>query len=240
MKLTVLRNDPQVPAGHLGRVARARGCDVEIVALDEGAALPSIDDVDALAVLGGEMGAYDGHRFPYLEAEKRLLTDAVAAGVPVLGVCLGCQLLADALGGEAYLADRPEVRFGSLESTERDPVVDLLTPGPVLTFHRDTWEVPEGGRLIARSDRYPQVFRLGTALGVQPHPEVDSHIVTSWLEHDDGARLVRSAGEDPDEVLGAFASREAEVATIADRFFGAWLDEAEATLGGASHSGPPS
>ena len=231
MKLTILRNDPQVPAGHLERVARARGVDVEIVKLDEGAAFPSMYEVEAVAVLGGEMGAYDGHRFPYLETEKRFLSDAVATGIPVLGVCLGCQLLAYALGGRAYLGERPEVRFGSLESTERDPVVDHLTPGPVLTFHRDTWDVPDGGRLVARSDRYPQAFRFGTALGVQPHPEVDAQIVTSWLEHEDGVRLAVSAGADPVEVLGAFASKEAEVAAVADRFFGAWLDEAEDMLG---------
>ena len=230
MRLTILRNDPQVPAGHLERVAKERGIDVEIVALDEGAGLPTVEGVDAVAVMGGEMGAYDDHRFPYLADEKRFLVAAVDAGVPLLGVCLGCQLLADALGGRAFLADRPEVRFGSLVAIADDPVVDHLTAGPVLSIHRDTWEVPDGGRLLARSDRFPQAFRFGTALGVQPHPEVDTEIVRSWLEHDDGVALAVSAGADPSEVLGTFASRGAEVAVVADRFFGAWLDEADVVV----------
>ena len=229
MKVTVLRNDAQVPPGRLDRVARDRGIGLELVALDAGDELPAVDTVESVVVLGGEMGAYDEDRYPHIAAEKRFLAEAVDAGIPVLGLCLGCQLLADALGGRAYLADRPELYFGPLERIASDGVVDHLTPGPTLSIHWDTWDLPPGGELLAQSARYPQAFRLGSAIGIQPHPEVDLVIVASWLESDGGAALATEAGVDPGEVLGALASGERHVAALADRFFGAWIDEAERT-----------
>ncbi len=230
MRLTILRNDVQVPAGHLERVARSKGVDVSIVKLDEGDGLPDPEDVDVVAVLGGEMGAYDTDAHPYLVDEKQFLIDAVHRGVPVLGLCLGCQLLAESLGGAAYLGERPEVAFGGLDQVADDAVVGVLTPGPTLAIHRDTWDLPPGGTLVARSPAYNQAFRYGTALGVQPHPEVDETIVEAWLSHDGARTLVRNAGEDPDRVLEAFRSASAEVSDLADAFFGAWLDEARAAL----------
>ena len=231
MKLTILRNDAQVPAGHIERVARDRALDVDLVRLDAGDDVPSVDSVDAVVVLGGEMGAYDVDRFPYLAAEKQFLVDAVDAGVPVLGVCLGCQLLADALGGRAYPGERPEVHFGPLDPVSPDPVVDALIDGPTLSMHQDTWDPPDGATVLARTDRYPQAFRYGSSLGIQPHPEVDSAIVKSWLTHGAGVAVAVRAGADPEAVMDDFTARDDEVAAVADRFFGAWIDEAELRTG---------
>jgi GMP synthase (glutamine-hydrolysing) len=159
--------------------------------------------------------------------EKRFLVAAVAEDIPILGVCLGCQLLADALGGEAYLAATPEVEIGPLLATAQDPVVDVLTNGPTFTIHRDTWDIPPGGTLVARSRMYNQAFRFGSALGVQPHPEADASIVEAWLSHERGSAVVGAAGGDPDAVLADFHAVAEEVSRLADEFFGAWLEEAE-------------
>lgn len=225
MRLTIIRNDPGVPAGHLERVCRERSIGIDCVNLDAGDPLPGIGDVDAVAVLGGEMGAYDTDRFPYLDDEKHWLVSATTAGVPVLGLCLGCQLLADALGGSAHLADRPEVAYDVLEVVD-DPVVGPLGARPSLAMHRDTWTLPPGGTLIAWNERFPHAFRLGPVLGIQTHPEVDPDILRGWLDHPGTEAMLEAAGADADELQMEVTAAEADIATTADLVFGAWLDEA--------------
>jgi GMP synthase (glutamine-hydrolysing) len=232
MRITVLRNDPEVPPGSLLRVAADHEIEVDVVALDAGDALSSLSRVDAVVVLGGEMGAYDTVQYPYLADEKAFLRSAVDRGIPVLGLCLGCQLLAEALGGSAYLATVPEVAFASIEGIAPDPVVDILTTEPSLMMHRDTWDLPPGGVLLARSARYRQAFRLGSALGIQPHPEVDADIVASWFAHESSVELALQAGADPTAVLAAVTSNMATVDAVADRFFGAWIAEAKGRVRG--------
>lgn len=225
MRLTIIRNDPQVPAGHLARVGRERGITLDTVCLDAGDPLPGLDGVEAVAVLGGEMGAYDTDRVPYLDDEKRWLAEATHADIPVLGLCLGCQLLADTLGGEAHLADRPEVTFDVLEVAD-DPVVGFLGLRPSLAMHRDTWSLPPGGTLVAWNDRFPQAFRFGSALGIQTHPEVDPAILRGWLGHEASEAMVGAAGANAEDLETTVTEAASEIAATADLVFGAWLDEA--------------
>jgi GMP synthase (glutamine-hydrolysing) len=234
VRVTIIRNDPYVPPGHLARVCRERGHDVEVVALDAGQALPPLGSVSAIAVLGGEMGAYDTDIHPYLETEKAFLADAVERDIPVLGLCLGCQLLADALGGTAYLAPVPEATFDVLDVVAEDPVVGILGLRRSLALHRDTWDLPPGSRLIARSGAYDQAFRMGSALGIQTHPEATPAIVTDWLADRSGHDLVVSAGASPKGLLDAIAAASHEMALTADAVFGAWLDESERAVAGRS------
>ena len=226
MRLTVIRNDADVTPGHLTRVAEAHGIDVEVIALDEGAPLPPLAHVEAIAVLGGEMGAYDTDRFPFLVDEKDWLAEAARAGIPVLGICLGCQLLADALGGSAFLADRPEVAFDTLDVLEPDPVVDVLGRTPSLWIHRDTFSLPPGARLIARSDRLDHAFRSGSVLGIQAHPEIDPSIIEVWTSDPAIEPLIAAGGHTPDEFRDWVDDNADDIAATADELFGAWFDEA--------------
>lgn len=231
MRLTILRNDPECTAGHLERVARERGVDIEVVALDAGESLPPAASVEAVAVLGGGMGAYDTDRVPYLIAEKQWLAEVAEADVPVLGICLGCQLLADVLGGSAYLAERPEIEFTTLDIVTPDPVVDVLGRSRSLVIHRDTWDVPPGAQLIARTDRFNQAFRRGSVLGIQPHPEVDPDIVGVWTANPEIIPFLRAGGRGPGDVRSWIRDNAASVAGTADELFGAWLEEASARIG---------
>ena len=225
MVVTVIMNDPDVLPGHLGRVLDERSVPMELVRVCVGDPLPDIADVEAVVVLGGEMGAYDTETHPYLDPEKRFVADAADRAIPVLGICLGCQLLADALGGSAYLADAPEYHLGPIEVVRHDATVGALAEGRTFALHRDTWKLPPGAELIARTDGFNHAFRMGSVLGVQSHPELTFDILRSWLETPEGDDLARAAGTSASAVLGDFERAEQEVAAVADEFFGAWLDE---------------
>ncbi len=221
----VLRHGPDVPAGYLGDALDAAGVPVATAALDSGAEVPDHVDWSGVVSLGGEMGAYDEGRYPFLAAEKSFLRKAADAGVPVLGICLGCQLLADALGGRAFRAPVIELGYFPVRLTaagETDPVVSCLT-GPTLVWHQDTWELPPGAELLAESDRYPQAFRLGEVVGIQPHPEASPDITRRWAATE-GLDHFAHAGVAKDQLLASHESHRAEGEATAARLFGAWVE----------------
>jgi GMP synthase (glutamine-hydrolysing) len=152
-----------------------------------------------LVVLGGPMGVGEIEAHPHLRAEIDLLAAVVAADVPILGVCLGAQLLACALGAEVLPSATPEVGLGSVSPTpagERDVV---LGPGgrrvPVLHWHNDTFTLPPGAKLLASSDECAnQAFRVGRAYGLQFHVELDVALATTHgTAAARGRRIARSS-----------------------------------------------
>ena len=226
--IVVLRNDPAVPPGYLADSLERTGAEWRLVRLDEGADLPDPAEVRGVVALGGLMAAYDDAIYPYLAAEKSFLAACVEAGVPLLGICLGSQLLADALGGKTYLAEVPEAVFAPIELTEdgaTDPVMASLAGRAVLRFHQDTWDPPPGATTLASGSGFAQAFRVGSAIGIQPHPEADPEIVAGWLSHEGFRDLARRAGTDPDELVWAVAGSRLESEETAASFFDVWLNE---------------
>jgi GMP synthase-like glutamine amidotransferase len=225
--LLVLQNDADVPLGYLDDVLRSADGGYEVRRLFADEPLPGARGWQGIIVLGGAMGVYDAPAYPYLQAEGEMLTTAVRAGVPVLGICLGCQLLADTLGGRAFRAPKVEARFEVLTSRRAasDPVLRELD-GPQFTFHRDTWEPPDGADVLLESPQYPQAFRHGPALGIQTHPEVTPGIARSWMETPGGQDMLVEAGVDGVTLAAAVESSAADSETMAGRFFRAWLAEA--------------
>lgn len=223
MPLAVLQHSSSVTPGLFASQLPA---DVEVVRLDRGDPVPAPGRYEGIVVLGGIMGAYDEAEYPFLFAEKAMLRETVAAAIPVLGICLGCQLLAEALGGAAYRAPRLEMRFEGCALTAAgaaDPVVRWLGE-PVLSFHQDTWDLPPGAELLATSSQYPQAFRLGSALGIQPHPEVTPDMLQAWLEEFPPDRFDK-AGVDSGTVLAQVEAGRVGSEELAMRLFAAWLDE---------------
>jgi GMP synthase (glutamine-hydrolysing) len=151
---------------------------------DHTPALPAPADLAALVVMGGPMGALDDAVHPGLAAERHLIATCVAADVPVLGVCLGMQLLAVALDAELHTAHGTEIGFDPIEVVTPDPLLAPLGPNPaVLHWHGDAVDLPSGATLLARSSLTPvQAFRAGSATGLQFHLEVDRPLLTDWLD----------------------------------------------------------
>ncbi|MEZ5174790.1 MAG: type 1 glutamine amidotransferase [Acidimicrobiia bacterium] len=229
MRILGLVNDPLDPPGRLADVAREHGHELILVDLWDGAAIPDRNAFDAVVALGGAMGAYETEKYPYLVDEKEFLASVVHEGVPTLGICLGSQMLADALGGKAYLADRPEVSFERLILlVDDDPVVTALGSGRVALFHQDTWTLPPGARLMSANE-YNHVFRFGSALGVQPHPELTIDDLNLWVAQPVTTEFMDRAGADL-ELVATITAAESEMAAVASRFFSAWFVEAEARI----------
>ena len=168
-----------------------------------GEAVP--DDAEALVVLGGGMGVYEQERLPHLRDEMRLLRRCVERGAPVLGICLGSQLLAAALGGSVARAPAKELGFYRVRLTgaARD---DALFTGAPLDFvafhwHGDAFTLPPGAVALAGSTMTPlQAFRFGaSAWGVQFHLETDPDLLQAMV--DGGAAELAEAGVEAELLL---------------------------------------
>ena len=167
-----------------------RGINLDVYSMENSSEMPSsLAGYDGLIVLGGEMGDRDTAIYPWLEDMRERFREAHRAGVPALGVCLGAQLLASALGGKVELGE-PGFETGviALRPTS-DGAADPLMQGLPETFysgsmHRDAVvRLPAESVLLATGDAYPhQAFRCGSTWGVQFHPEVSPANYEKWAE----------------------------------------------------------
>lgn len=146
--------------------------------------LPALADVAGVVVMGGPQDADDDAGHPGLAAERRLLAEAVDAGVPVLGVCLGMQLLAMALGARLHRRHGTEIGFAPVDVLAHDPVLAAAGAHPtVLHWHSDAVDLPDGATLLASNGTTPvQAFRAGSAVGLQFHLEVEPKLLDLWLD----------------------------------------------------------
>jgi GMP synthase-like glutamine amidotransferase len=172
--------------GLIAAEAAAAGIELEPIRLWAGDPLPRPDALAGLVVMGGPMSVNDGAAHPWIEPEVELLASALEVGLPILGVCLGAQLLARALGAAVRPGREQEVGPGSVELTDagrRDPLLGPCGEAlEVFHWHGEGFELPAGRASLAASDRYPnQAFRAGArAWALQFHVEVDEALLAAW------------------------------------------------------------
>jgi GMP synthase-like glutamine amidotransferase len=185
--IIVFEHGASTGALHLGASLRDHGHRLRVVALYDDDPVPAdLDDVDAVVTTGGRQSPLDDH--PWVEPQLQYLRRAHAAGLPVIGLCLGCQLLARALGGEvAPMADGIELGWHDVSLTPsgaEDPLhAGIAWEAPQLHWHRyEVKEVPPGARILAGSQRCRvQTWALGLrTYGIQYHPEVYPETVVTW------------------------------------------------------------
>jgi len=180
------RHAPQEDPGGYGEAFAACGIALELVSLDAGAALPEPVDADAFVSLGGPMSPADDTDHPWMAPQVAFLAACIEAGVPVLGACLGAQLLARAVGGDVYEDGRGELGWFPVEvlpAALGDPVLGGLRGSPPLfQWHRWGIRLPRSVPAAARTERFPvQAFRAGPrAWAVQFHCEVDLTLFDRW------------------------------------------------------------
>ena len=184
----ILKHVPFEGPGLILEMLEGRGMPHRTIeVLDEGVPL-SPAGFSGLVSMGGPMSVGDG--LDEIEREKRLLREAVKRGVPVLGVCLGAQILASAFGARVYPGTGPEVGWGEIHLTVDgglDPLFSgVQSPVPVLHWHGETFDIPPGAVHLASSHQYErQAFRIGQkAYGFQFHLEADEEMIQEWVIRD--------------------------------------------------------
>ncbi|MHC1773875.1 MAG: type 1 glutamine amidotransferase [Lentimicrobium sp.] len=187
MKILIFKHIHDEPAGHAEQWAEERGYSFSYHYWDQNNVLNSLPEFDLLIIMGGLMGAYEEETYPWLKTEKRLIREAIDSGKKVLGICLGAQLIASALGASVYKNDYAEIGFHPVRPINTCPSAFLPAVGEELCFfqwHGDTFDLPDGACLIATSAQVKnQAFTFGDHVtALQFHPEMDSKIIEGLLE----------------------------------------------------------
>jgi GMP synthase-like glutamine amidotransferase len=224
-----LQHVPYEPAARIGDWAASRGVAVLPVRLFDGEALPPATEVDALLIMGGPMGVHDATRYDWLSAERRLVGDVIAAGRPVVGVCLGAQLVADALGARVYRNRFQEIGWHDIEATSVGRE-HALYPFPketrVFQWHGDTFDLPAGASQLARSVACEnQAFAWGErVLALQFHLEFADAEIGLLIDHGAGdlgtGPYIQSA-----EAMRAPDAPYAEAHALLERLLDRWKEQ---------------
>jgi GMP synthase (glutamine-hydrolysing) len=232
-RLLVFQHVAAEPLGTLDPLIRARGHRIRFHNFERHPeAQPSVDRYRGLIVLGGPMNVEDPHRRPHLKTELRAIEDALKQDKPVLGICLGAQLLAHVLGAPVRRHEQHEIGWYELQTTEAgraDPVLGVLGDrAPVFQWHGRTYALPTGAQQLARTATCEQqAFRWGrAAYGFQFHLEVDAALIERWLALPAYQRELAEAalGGDEQQIRRDTAAWIDSTRRLADTVFNNFLD----------------
>ena len=221
--VVVFRHVPFESAGRLESLLEERGIEVRYSDLHlRDAPDPDLAGTAGVIVMGGPMSVNDD--LPWLRREQRLVEGAIATGKPVLGICLGAQLLAQSLGAKVYRNQTKEIGWFKIyfsEAARQDRLfAGLEQPETVFHWHGETFDLPEGAEQLAWSDACrQQAFRWKNVYGMQFHLEVTPEMVADWCRQDENCGDVRELETLPDP-----ATNEARLADLARLVFGRWCN----------------
>lgn len=205
-RILVFQHVAAEPLGTLDPLIRRRGHRIRFVNFERHPdAQPKLERYRGLVVLGGPMNVEDQAERPHLRTELRVIEQALRENKPVLGICLGAQLLAHVLGAPVRKHDQAEIGWYPLELTEAGQADRVMAPlgaaTTVFQWHTRSYALPEGTVQLARTDTCEQqAFRYGeTAYGVQFHPEVNQPLIERWLRNPDYGDELATAGVPQDD-----------------------------------------
>ncbi|PWU19452.1 MAG: hypothetical protein C5B49_05735 [Bdellovibrio sp.] len=203
-KIMILQHVAREPVGTLIPLLKSAGFRLRFVNFARTPHLhPRLEGYSGLVVLGGPMGVYETERFEHLKIEMKLIEEALKRELPVLGICLGSQLMARVLGSPVRKASCMEFGWYPLQLTSsgiEEPLFSGFKPAErVFQFHQDNFDHPRSAEHLARTEIFEgQAFRYGkTAFGLQFHLEVDRAMIERWLNHPDHEKLLIEHGGGP-------------------------------------------
>ena len=230
-RVLVVQNDATDPLALLADWWAEVGIDVVEIRADDGEFVPDAlpEGFDGLVLLGGSMSAWEDEVAPWLPNERAMVARAVDDGTPVLGVCLGGQIITIACGGTVERAGQGEVGIVELQLSEdvaNDPIFSALPASPaVAEFHIDEMKVlPKGAVVLASTDVCAnQAYRLGErAWALQFHPEIDAAIMGIWADGE--PEIAQRCGMSPGQAQAITAARQDELVATWRPFAHAWAD----------------
>lgn len=213
MRVLTIVHEHDAGPGVFGEVLAASGAEVDRWLAAEQSSPPAATTAyDVVMTFGGAMHPHQQERHPWLADEKRLLADVLADGVPLLGVCLGAELIAEVAGGATRHMPCPEIGWYEVSLTDAghdDPVLGPVGAGfQALEWHSYAIEPPAGAAVLARSESCVQGYRIGgRAWGIQFHAEVTDSDFQYWLDHYTMDADAVRVGLDPDAIARATAGR---------------------------------
>ena len=227
--VAIFRHFPTEGPGYFASALERSGIPHEILQIDSGEPVPAgAEGWGGLAFMGGPMSVNDD--LPWIPHELALIRDAVARGVPVIGHCLGGQLLSKALGGTVSRNPEKEIGWASISITERELGMQWLGEGSefvVFHWHGETFSLPAGAIRVARSALCDnQIFVLGPHIGMQCHIEMTPELIASWCASGAG-EITRSPGpgvQSPQAIQAGATLRLAPLHAIADRVYARWFE----------------
>lgn len=198
---------------------------VKMLLTEDRPRLPEITELSGVVLMGGPMDAGDLRTFPALGLEQQLVREAVAVGLPVLGVCLGHQLIALSLGAEVDYGATREIGVAPVQASGELAFLDELE---VLHWHTDNAGLPVGAqRLASTGGCANQAFRYGSALGLQFHLELDDELLSEWLKSGMDGDLETESAE---ELMSSFKAQGVLREQLAARIFDDFALSARAQL----------
>jgi GMP synthase (glutamine-hydrolysing) len=232
-KLLVFQHSAREPLGVFDPMLRRAGFRIRYVNFSrQPDQRPDVSRYNGLVVLGGPMNVDQADRFPHLTTEIEAIREALARGIPILGICLGAQLLAAALGAHVRPNHVREIGWYRLHPTAAaggDPLCRHLTGDPhVFQWHAYTFDLPPGAVHLASTPTCPnQAFRFGDrAYGLQFHLEADGHLIQRWLHVPEYRSEAEAAGPGRhlEHILRDTHSHAPQALTLSERVFGEFIE----------------
>jgi GMP synthase (glutamine-hydrolysing) len=181
-KILSIQNIEFETLGSLEELIQSDGYEIENIEAQTEPMPQNTGDYTAIIILGGPMAVYDN--LGYIIKEQELIRDAIKNKVPVLGICLGSQLIAQAAGGNVYKGSKKEIGWYNVtlnHNDQNDLFKDIKSKSMrVFQWHGDTYDLPSTATIMASSELYPQAFRIGTAVGIQFHLELNYKMIERW------------------------------------------------------------
>lgn len=186
MRVHICQHVPFEGIGSIGHWLRTREATITHTRFFESVQLPPLDSVDMIIVMGGSMSVNDEDKFPWLVQEKQFVRNAIILGIPVLGICLGAQLIASALGASVYANHEREIGWFPVQAVPA-PATAFRFPAefPAFHWHGETFQLPSGAVQLAKSEGCEnQGYQVGkNAIGLQFHLETTPDLVASILNN---------------------------------------------------------
>jgi GMP synthase-like glutamine amidotransferase len=229
--VAIFRHSPTEGPGYFAIFLEQQGIPWKLIALDEGAAVPSsVDGFSGLCFMGGPMSVNDP--LPWIEPVCALIREAVAENVPVIGHCLGGQLMSKAMGGQITLNPAKEIGWSGAHGEDSAIARHWLgnfagNSGTVFQWHGETFSIPTGAtRLLANGYCANQMFAIGPHLGMQCHVEMTPEMIATWCEQwaDEASAVADLPSVQTPEAMQAEISAKLPVMRqLSEQLYSAWI-----------------